>query len=92
MNVENMWRDDRIQATIDAMTGFIVARMAESFSAPVHVIGRKFLSSKAYEMLCDTNTGLYADNVWETVNLFLREAENDLRLKITPAPRPRRAP
>ena len=74
-----MWRDDRIQATLDAMTGFIVAKAAEKHSAPLHEIERKFFASKACEMLCDLETGLYADNIWETANVFFRELAEDAK-------------
>ena len=68
-----MWRDDRLQTVIDTITGFIVAETAERFGMPVHEVERKFMSSKTYRMLCDRDTGLYADNIRETSDLFLRE-------------------
>lgn len=73
-----MWRDDRIQAAIDTTTGFIAAKLAERLHRPLHEMERLFLASKTYGMLCDPETGLYADNVLVTADLFLREAAPDL--------------
>ena len=68
-----MWRDDRIQAAIDTTTGFIAAKLAEKLKCPIYEMERLFLASKTYRLLCDPETGLYADNVLETADLFLRE-------------------
>jgi hypothetical protein len=73
-----MWRDDRMQAAVDTTTGFIVARLAERLKRPVYEMERLFLASKAYAQLCDSETGLYADSVWETADRFLREAASAL--------------
>ena len=73
-----MWRDDRIQAVIDTTTGFISAKLAEKLKRPVYEMERLFLASKTYRLLCDPETGLYADNVLVTADLFLREAETAL--------------
>ena len=69
-----MWRDDRIQAAIDTTTGFIAAKLAERLKCPIYEMERRFLASKTYRMLCDPKTGLEADNILETADLFLREA------------------
>ena len=69
-----MWRDDRIQAAIDTTTGFMAAKLAERLKCPIYEMERLFLASKTYRLLCDPETGLYADNVLETADLFLREA------------------
>ena len=68
-----MWRDDRIQAVIDTTTGFIAAKLAEKLKCPIYEMERRFLASKTYRLLCDPETGLYADNVLVTADLFLRE-------------------
>lgn len=73
-----MWRDDRIQAVIDTTTGFIAAKLAEKLNCPVYEMERLFLASKTYRLLCDPETGLYADNVLVTADLFLREAASAL--------------
>lgn len=70
-----MWRDDRIQVAIDTTSGFIAAKLAERMQRPIHEMERLFLASKTYRLLCDPETGLYADNVLETADLFLREIE-----------------
>ncbi len=68
-----MWRDDRIQVAIDTTTGFIAAKLAEKLNCPIYEMERLFLASKTYRLLCDLEMGLYADNVLETADLFLRE-------------------
>jgi len=70
-----MWRDDRIQAAVDTTTGFIAAKLAEKLKCPIYEMERLFLASKTYRLLCDPETGLFADNVLETADLFLRELE-----------------
>lgn len=70
-----MCRDDRIQAAIDTTTGFIAAKLAEKCQCSLHEMTRRFLASKTYGLLCDPETGLYADNVLVTADLFLRELE-----------------
>jgi len=81
-----MWRDDRIQAAIDTTTGFIAAKLAEKLECPIHEAERLFLASKTYRLLCDPETGLYADNVLMTADLFLHEVAPVLypQEKLTP--------
>ena len=68
-----MWRDDRIQATIDTMIGYVVSLFARRFDVPVHEMQRTFLASKTFALLSDAESGLYHSDIWTTIEMFVEE-------------------
>jgi hypothetical protein len=84
-SVYSFWRplkleltDELIDGAIDSIAGFIVAQVSEQHSMPVAATMERFLSSDAYRLLADKETGFYWDNPREIYDMFIREIEPEL--------------
>jgi hypothetical protein len=67
--------DALIDGAIDSIAGFIVAKVSEQREAPLTSMMERFLSSDAYRLLSDKETGFYWDNPREIYDMFIREIE-----------------
>jgi hypothetical protein len=65
-----------IDGAIDSIAGFIVAKVSEQSGAPVAGMMERFLSSDAYRLLSDKETGFYWDNPREIYDMFIKEIES----------------
>lgn len=68
-----MWRDTRIQATIDNITGYVVSLFSQHLKIPIHVMQKIFLSSETFALLSDVESGLYHSDIKQTVDMFTEE-------------------
>jgi hypothetical protein len=65
--------DELIEGTIDAIAGFIVAKVARERSLPLDVVMQQFIASNTYVLLSNQETGLYWDSVPATLDMFYAE-------------------
>jgi hypothetical protein len=66
--------DNLIQATIDSISGYIIAETAKEQHLPLEAVAERFFKSHTYKLLSDKETGLYWDSIPTTLNMFLQEA------------------
>jgi hypothetical protein len=69
--------DELIDGAIDSIAGFIVAKVSEELGEPVVGTMERFLSSDAYRLLSDKETGFYWDNPREIYAMFIKEIESE---------------
>jgi len=65
--------DDAIDSAIDSISGYIVARVAAEADAPICEVTEAFVTSRAYGLLCDKETGYYWDSILELIGIFKDE-------------------
>ncbi|MDR0876625.1 MAG: hypothetical protein LBN21_01115 [Treponema sp.] len=68
--------DTLIEGAIDSISGFIVAKAADSLHKPVDEVMDIFLQSNTYKLLSNKNTGLYWDSLSETLDMFMGETQS----------------
>ena len=67
--------DELIQATVNNITGYIVASVAKRQKRKTEDVFSEFLRSKTYILLQDKDTGMYWDSISETMDRYLAEVE-----------------
>jgi hypothetical protein len=67
--------DEVIERGIDNISAYIVAKVAEDIGMPIEDVQEKYLSSKAYALLSDKNTGYYWDSIPELLKMFTAELD-----------------
>ena len=67
--------DELIQATVNNITGYIVASVAKRQKRKTEDVFSEFMRSKTYTLLQDKDTGLYWDSISETMDRYLAEVE-----------------
>jgi len=67
--------DELIQATVNNITGYIVASVAKQQNRNIEEVFSEFIRSKTYALLQDKDTGLYWDSISETMDRYLAEVE-----------------
>ena len=65
--------DDAIESGIDAISGYIVTVVASRTGKPIDEVADVFLSSTAYSLLEDKETGYYWDSMEELIDKFMAE-------------------
>jgi hypothetical protein len=69
--------DALIDGAIDSIAGFLVAQVSKQHGMSVAGTMERFLSSHAYRLLSDKETGFYWDNPREIYDMFIREIESE---------------
>jgi len=62
-----------IDSAIDALSGYIVATVADQLKRPVEGVSEAFFHSDTYALLSDKDTGYYWDTLSELIDKFIRE-------------------
>ena len=65
--------DDAIESGIDAISGYIVMVVVSRTGKPIDEVADAFLSSAAYALLEDKETGYYWDSMEELIDKFMAE-------------------
>jgi len=68
-----VFNDDTIDIAIVNISGYIVSVVATETGKPIEEVSEDFLSSKAYSLLSDKETGYYWDSMDELVEMFKAE-------------------
>jgi hypothetical protein len=72
--------DEAIDAGIDNISGYIVARVASLTGKSISEVLESFFSSDVYALLSDKETGYYWDNISELIDKFIAEIhQNDTK-------------
>ena len=66
--------EQAISAAIDAISGYIVSKIAEETGKPLMELTEAFLNSNTYALLSDPETGYYWDSINELIDLFKTES------------------
>jgi hypothetical protein len=66
--------DKVIDAAIDAISGYIVSKVADETNKTIEEVTEAFLTSNTYALLSDAGTGYYWDNINELADMFKAES------------------
>ena len=62
--------DEVIDSAIDSISGYIVSVVATKTGKPIEEVLEAFISSDAYRLLSDKETGYYWDSMTELIDMF----------------------
>jgi len=62
--------DEVIDSAIDSISGYIVSVVATNTGKPIEEVLEAFISSDAYRLLSDKETGYYWDSMTELIDMF----------------------
>ena len=65
--------DEVIEATIDSIAGFIIAKVSSETGRPLAEVAEAFYGSEMYALLSDRATGYYWDSIPDMVDRFYNE-------------------
>jgi hypothetical protein len=64
---------EAIDTAIDAISGYIVSKIASETGKPIEEVTETFFASHIYTLLSDAETGYYWDSISELIDKFKAE-------------------
>ena len=65
--------EEAIDSGIDSISGYIVSLVASETGRSIKSVSEEFLTSEAYALLSDKDTGYYWDSISELIDKFKEE-------------------